>query len=156
VELLVMLVVIGLRVEVTIDNLDHPLGVLELHLLLVIALKGNVLLAFPLAGRRSITVGVLLLLLVELLDVVAPRVMHQASWPTLITAEGLACSLVAAWTAALTSHYCDSDGSGSACQQLVVVELRLLPILVLSNALSSNICFGLASLPYLRGRLGVP
>jgi hypothetical protein len=67
VELLAALIVTGLKVRVVIDDLDRPLGILELHLLLVIALTGNVLLAFPLAGRCAITAGLLLLLLMELL-----------------------------------------------------------------------------------------
>jgi hypothetical protein len=49
VELLAALVVTGFGVVVPVDDLDHPLGVLELHLLLIVALTGNVLLAFPLA-----------------------------------------------------------------------------------------------------------
>jgi hypothetical protein len=66
VELLAMLVVTGLRVRVVVDDLDCPLGVLELHLLLVVALVGNMPLAFPLAERRAVMVGLLLILLVEL------------------------------------------------------------------------------------------
>jgi hypothetical protein len=66
-ELLVVLVVAGLGVGVTIDDLDHPLSILELHLLLIGALTGNVLLAFLLAGRCVVTMGLLLLLLAELL-----------------------------------------------------------------------------------------
>jgi hypothetical protein len=67
VELLAALVVVGIGVRVAIDDLDHPFGILELHLLLVIALMSNVLLAFPLVGRRAITVWLLFLQLVELL-----------------------------------------------------------------------------------------
>jgi hypothetical protein len=44
---------------VSVDDLDHHLDVLELHLLIV-ALMGNVLLAFPLAGRRAVVMGMLL------------------------------------------------------------------------------------------------
>jgi hypothetical protein len=156
VELLAPLLVAGLRVRVVVDDLDHPLGILELHLLLVIALTGNVLLAFPLVGRHAIMTGLLLLLLAELLcklpdllallSVVGPRVVHRAQWPTLIAAGGLAQWLVAAWASAPTSRFYDSSGSGSAYQQLVVVGL-LLPILVLTTTLSSGIYFGLADLP---------
>jgi hypothetical protein len=35
VELLAVLVVTGLRVRVVVDDLDRPLGILELHLFLV-------------------------------------------------------------------------------------------------------------------------
>jgi hypothetical protein len=100
VELLVALVVIGLRVRVAIDDLDRPLGILELHLLQAVELTKNVLLAFPLARRRVITVGLLLLLLVELLHnlfdllallgAMAPKVVHWAPWPTLLAIGGLA------------------------------------------------------------------
>jgi hypothetical protein len=101
VGLLAVLVVTGLRVGMAVDDLGRPLGIPELHLLLVIALTGDVLLAFPLAGRRSITVGLLLLLLAEwlheLLGVVVPGVVHRARRTTLITTRGLAWSLLAAW-----------------------------------------------------------
>jgi hypothetical protein len=53
-ELLAALVVTGLGFRVAVDDLDHPLGVLELLLLLLIALMGNLLLAFPLAGRHAV------------------------------------------------------------------------------------------------------
>jgi hypothetical protein len=165
VELLAPLLVAGLRVRVVVDDLDHPLGILELHLLLVIALTGNVLLAFPLVGRHAIMTGLLLLLLTELLcklvdllallGAVRPRVVHRAQWPTLISAGGLAQWLVTAWASAPTSRFYDSSGSGSAYQQLVVVGL-LLPILVLTTTLSSGIYFGLADLPCNQSRLGVP
>jgi hypothetical protein len=99
VELLVALVVIGLKVRVAIDDLHRPLGILELHLLAV-ELTKNVLLAFPLARRRVITVGLLLLLLAELLHnlfdlpallgAMAPKVVHWAPWPTLLAIRGLA------------------------------------------------------------------
>jgi hypothetical protein len=65
VELLAMLIVV-------IDDLDHPLGILELHLLLVVALTGNVLLAFLLVGRWAVMARLLLIeLLHELLDLPA-------------------------------------------------------------------------------------
>jgi hypothetical protein len=122
VELLTVLVVTGLRVGVAIDSLDRPLGILKLHLLLVIALTSNMLLAFPLMGSCAIAAGLLLVeLLRELLDLsallvtVAPGVVHWAPWPTLVTTEGLAWLLVTAWAVAPTSRCCDSSGSGSAC-----------------------------------------
>jgi hypothetical protein len=99
VELLVVLVVTGLGVEVAIDDLDRPLCILELHLLLLLALVGNLLLTFPLAGRRAIVARLLLLLLTELLrelldllallGTVAPRVVHRAPWTALVATKGL-------------------------------------------------------------------
>jgi hypothetical protein len=158
VELFAVLIIAELRVKVVVDDLDRPLGVLKLHLLLVVALTGNMLLAFPLAGRCAIMVGLLLLLLAELLrelldlptllGAVGPGVVHRALRPALIATKRLAWLLV--------GHYCDSGGSGSTYQRLVVVGLFLLPILILATALSNGICFGLAGLPYPRSRLGVP
>jgi hypothetical protein len=104
---------------VVINDLDHPLGVLELHLLLV----GNVLLAFMLAGRHAVAVRQLLLLLTELLrelldplallSTVAPGVVQRAPWPAIITTGGLARSLVTAWATTFTDLYGKSGGSES-------------------------------------------
>jgi hypothetical protein len=109
VELLAVLVVTGLAVRVALDDLNCHLGIPELHLHLIIALSGNVLFAFLLAGRRAVTVELLLLLLTELLrelldlsallGAVAPRVVHRALQPTLVAIGGLAWSLVTAWAA---------------------------------------------------------
>jgi hypothetical protein len=63
-ELLAVLIFTGSEVRVAVDHLDRPLGILELHFLLLLTLVGNLLLAFPLAGMRAITAW---LLLVELL-----------------------------------------------------------------------------------------
>jgi hypothetical protein len=52
---------------VAVDDLDHPLGILELHVLLLVTLTGNLLLAFPLARRCAAAAWLLLLLLMELL-----------------------------------------------------------------------------------------
>jgi hypothetical protein len=57
-QLLVVLLVAGLGVAV--DDLDRPLGIPELHLLLIY-LVGNLLLAFPLAGRHATMVRLLLI-----------------------------------------------------------------------------------------------
>jgi hypothetical protein len=99
VELLVPLVITGHGVGVAVDDLDRPLGVLELHRLLTIAVTSNMLHAFLLSGRHVIVMGLLLLLLAELLcklldlrtllGTVAPRVVHRASRPTLVAARGL-------------------------------------------------------------------
>jgi hypothetical protein len=108
-ELLVAFIVTGLRVRAAVNDPDSSLGILELHLLIV-ALMGNLLLAFPLAEKRDIVARLLLMLLTklfhELLDlsallgVVAPRVVHQAPWPILVAARGLAQSLITAWVVA--------------------------------------------------------
>jgi hypothetical protein len=123
VELLVVLIVVGLRVRVAIDDLDHPFGILELHLLLLITLVGNKLLAFPLKGRCAIMIRLLLLLLTELLrellnvpvllGVVAPGVVHRAPWTALIMAEGLPRPLVTTWAMAPTSRYSSSSNGCS-------------------------------------------
>jgi hypothetical protein len=107
VELLAVLICVGFRVIVVVDDLDHPLGILELHLLLLVALAGNLLLAFPLAGRHAVTAWLLLLLLTELLHdlldllallgAVAREVVHRKPWSALITVRGLARSLIAMW-----------------------------------------------------------
>jgi hypothetical protein len=149
--LLAALIVTGLGVGVPVDILDRPLGVLELHLLLIIALLGNVLLAFPLVRRYAVTAGLLLLLLTELLH----KLLDLPALLRAVTARGLARALVTMWAMTPTSHYCDSGGSRSTCQRLVVVEL-LLPILVLVTALSNDMCLGLVGLPYLWSRLGMP
>jgi hypothetical protein len=102
---------------------------------------GNVLLAFPLVRRRAIAAGLLLLLLAELLHklldlsallgVVAPGVVHRAPQPALITARGLVRSLVTAWAVTPTNRCGNSGGSGSPCQQLVIVGLFFFLILLL-------------------------
>jgi hypothetical protein len=120
-----MLIVTRLGVRVAIDNLDCPLGVLELHLLLVLALAGNVLLAYPLAGRHAIMAGLLLLLLTELLhelldlpallSAVVPGVMHWTLWPALITIGRLARSLVATWEHLPVTYCCWTSSSFYSC-----------------------------------------
>jgi hypothetical protein len=160
VDLLVVLVVTGFGVRVAIDDLNFPLGILELHLILLVTLVGNLLLAFPLVGRCAVTAWLLLLLLAELLhelldlpahlNVVAPRVVHPAVWPALIAVAGLPWSLVTAWVVAPISRCINNSGSRSSYQRLVVVVgLLLLPILVLATALSSGIFFKLVGLPRL-------
>jgi hypothetical protein len=73
-------------------------------LLLLVALMGHLLLAFPLAGWRAIVAQQLLLqltkMLHELLDLTAlfgamvPGVVHQEPWTTLIATRGLSWLLV--------------------------------------------------------------
>jgi hypothetical protein len=87
VELLATLVITGHRGVVAVDDLDHPLGILELHLLIAV-LMSKLLVPFPLAERRAIVAWLLLLLLTELfhelldllalLNAVVPRVVHRA------------------------------------------------------------------------------
>jgi hypothetical protein len=57
-----------------------------------------------------------------------------------------------------TSCYSSSSGSGSSGQRLVVVVAAglLLHISISAAALSSGICFRLAGVPFLWGRLGMP
>jgi hypothetical protein len=169
-EVLAVLVVTGFKVGVgvVIDDLDRPLGILELHLLLLVP-GGNLLLAFPLMGRHAITAWLLLLLLVELLcelldlpsllGAMAPRVVHRTPRITLVSAGGLPQLLVTSWAMAPTSHYSSSGGSGSPCQRHIVIvaaSLLLLPIFVFVAALSSGICFRHAGLPYLQSKLEMP
>jgi hypothetical protein len=162
VELLVALVGAGVRVRVAVDSLERPLGIMELHILLLVALRGDLLLALSLLERRAITVRLLLLLLAELLHelldlltvlhAVAPRVVYQAPRTIVVIAEGLPRPLVTTWAMAPTSHFSSYSGSGSTSQQLVVATILLLLLFVFVAALSSGICIGLASLPYLWGR----
>jgi hypothetical protein len=90
-----------------------------------------------------------LLDLSTLLGTIAPGVVPQTPWTTLVTVEGLPWPLVATWATAPTSRCSSGGGSGSTCQRLVVATGLLLPIPVFVAALSSGICFGLADLPYL-------
>jgi hypothetical protein len=87
VQLLVVLIITGFEVGVraAIDDLDHPLGVLELHLLLIVTLMDNLLLACPLVRRHAVAARLLLMeVLCELLDlptllgIVALGVVHRA------------------------------------------------------------------------------
>jgi hypothetical protein len=149
VELLVVFVGAGVKVRVAVDNLERPLGVLELQLLLLVAVGGNLLLAFPLLGRRAIASWLLLLLLAELLrkllDIlallctVAPGVVYRAPWTALIAAE-------ATWATTPTYRSSNNSSSGSSGQRLVVAAGLLLPP-VFATALSSGLCIGLAGLP---------
>jgi hypothetical protein len=113
VELLAALIVAGFRVRVAVDDLDRPLGILELHLLLI-TLVGHLLIAFSLAGRHAVVAQLLLLLLAELLHelldlsallgTVAPGVVHRTLQMTLVTVGGLSQLLVTAWATAPTSR----------------------------------------------------
>jgi hypothetical protein len=121
VELLAALVIASVGVKVGIDSLECPLSVLELHLLLI-TLRGNLLLAFLLAGRCAVAAWLLLLLLTELhcelldlltlLRAVALGVVYQAPRTALVTARGLLRPLVTTWATTPTSRNSGSVGSG--------------------------------------------
>jgi hypothetical protein len=61
VEHLVMLIAIGVRVGVAVDNLQRPHGVLVLHLLFLFSLWVNLLFALPLGGECTVLAWRLLL-----------------------------------------------------------------------------------------------
>jgi hypothetical protein len=131
---------------VVIDNLNHHLGILGLYLFLLIALGGNLLLAFPLVGSHAVVAWFLLLLLTELLrklldlsallGAMAPGVVHRAPWTALINTGGLSWPLI---IRAMTPISHCSSSSGCFSQLLVVaVGLLLLPISIFVAALSSD------------------
>jgi hypothetical protein len=163
VELLAVLIITGVRVEVAIDGPKCPLGILELHLLLLVALKGNLLPAFPLPVRHAIVAWLLLLLLAELLRelldlpallrVVAPGVVYRALQTTLITTGVLPRPLVAMWAMSPTSRSSSYDSRSSSQRLVVVANDLLLSVSIFAAPLSSDIYFGQAGLPYLWGRL---
>jgi hypothetical protein len=155
-----MLIIAGVGVGVAVDGLELHLGVLELHLLLLVTL-----------GRHAVAAWLLLLLLTELLQklfdipailcAIAPRVVHQKPQTTLITAGGLPQLHVASWAMTPTNRCSSRSGNGSSVLWLVVVVvtaglLLLLAIFVSDAALSCAIFIGLAGLPYLWDRLGMP
>jgi hypothetical protein len=87
VECLAMLFGVRVRVRVVLYSLQCPLGVLELHLLILVLLRIDLLFALPLAGRRDILAQLSMLLMElfhELLDFpalsddVVRGVMHRA------------------------------------------------------------------------------
>jgi hypothetical protein len=99
VECLATLVGARVRLGVAVDGFQCPLGVLELHLLLLFGLRVDLLFALLLMGRRAFLARLLLHLLTELLyelldfptllDAVAPRVVHRASCTAIIAAGRL-------------------------------------------------------------------
>jgi hypothetical protein len=66
VELLAVLVGAGVIVGVAVDSRERPLDVLERHLLILAALRGDLLLVLPLPGRCAIMARLQLLLLMKL------------------------------------------------------------------------------------------
>jgi hypothetical protein len=153
-----MLIVI--RLEVAIDGIRVPLGLLELHLLILLLLGVHLLFALSLAGRCAL-LAQLLLLLVELLHelpdfpalshAVVCGVMHRAMRATVIAAGCLTGVFVTMWTSAPGRRYNISCDGGSSSQRLVIAaDLLLVVVLVFSTAtLDYSACIRLATLPWL-------
>jgi hypothetical protein len=107
-----MLIGAGVGVRVAEDGLQHPLGVLELHLLVL--LRIHLLFAIPLAGRCALLAR-LLLLLTELFhelldfpslsDTVTHGVMHQAPHAAVIATRHLTGALVISRFMVPTCHH---------------------------------------------------
>jgi hypothetical protein len=103
-------------------------------------------------------------LLCELIDfptlsrAVALGVVHQATRATVITVRRLMGAFVTSWTSAPDRCCSSSCGGGSSSQWLVIaVSLFLLVVLILAAAtLDCSARIGLATLPRLWGRWGVP
>jgi hypothetical protein len=164
-ERLATLVVTGLGVGVVVDELQVPLGLLELHLLILFHLEIHLLFALPLAGRRTILAQLLLLLvelLCELLDfpalfhVVARGVMHRTTRATVVVARCLTGAFVTLWTST-PDRRSSCCGGGSSSQRLVIaIGLLLLVVLIFAPAtLGCSAFIRLATLPHLWGRWGV-
>jgi hypothetical protein len=62
-ERLATLIGAGFGVGVAVDGLQRPLGILELHLLILVLLKIHLFFALPLTGRCAILARLLLLLM---------------------------------------------------------------------------------------------
>jgi hypothetical protein len=155
---------IGARVEVDVDSLDRPFGILELQLLILVTLGSNLLLAFLLPGRRATVARQQPLLLMELphkllhllalLRTLAFGVVYRAPQTALVTVGGIPRPLVTMWATTPTSRCNSSGSSGSPSQWLVAVGLLVVVVVVIFvAALSNDICIGLAGLPCLWGRL---
>jgi hypothetical protein len=121
-ERIALLVVAGLKVEVAIDGLQCPSGILELHLYVFLLLRVHFLFALPLAGRGAVLVLLLHLvteLFHELLDLsvfrrgVACGVVHRALHATVITIRQLTGVFVASWPPTAPTRHYSSDGGRS-------------------------------------------
>jgi hypothetical protein len=105
-EHLVVLIVTGLRVEVAIDGLQCPPGILELHLYFFLLLWVHFLFALSLAGRH-VVLALLLHLFMELFcellklsalrRAMALRVMHQALHAAVITIGQQTGAFLTSW-----------------------------------------------------------
>jgi hypothetical protein len=115
---------------VVIDALENPLGILQLHLILLVALGGNLLLVLPLSGRCAIVARLLLLLIAELLHklldlpvllhVVVPGVMYWAPRTALITVGGLSQSLITTWAMAPLATAASATAVGAPASGLLL------------------------------------
>jgi hypothetical protein len=150
----VTLIVTILGVKVAIPGLQHPLGVLELHVLMFLLLGVHLLFALPLEGRRVLLAWLLLLFmkqfhklldLLALTHVVVHGVVHRGSGATVIAVGRLMRVLVASWASAPTRRRTYSYGS---TRQQWVVATGLLLVLVVAIALSNGLHIGLAILSY--------
>jgi hypothetical protein len=119
VEYLATLVRARVAIGVAIDGLQCPLGVLELHLLVLILLRIHLLFSLPLMGRRAFLALLLLHLHMELLrellylkallSTVVPGIAIRASHDTVIIVRCLMGLLVTSWTMAPTCR-CNCSG----------------------------------------------
>jgi hypothetical protein len=158
VEYLVALV--DTRVGVAGDGLQHPLGILELHLLLLLNLWADLLFALLLTGMHAFMTQLLLHLFTiflcelldfpALLDVVVPGVVHRAPCATVVVVLRLMGVLVIVRVMAPTSCY-SSSSSGCPGQQLVIIVVASLLLLLLAAVLISSTRIGLACLLCLWG-----
>jgi hypothetical protein len=154
-----MLVGARVGVRVAVDSLQHPLGVLVLHLLFLVFLRVHLLFALPLVGRRVIMARLLRLLLTDLLHelfdflaclgAMALGVMHRASHTAVVVVERMTGVLVT--TCVMAPTYCFSHSSGCTGQRLnfatdLLSNLLLLILLLLATTLSSGIQIGLVDL----------
>jgi hypothetical protein len=163
VEHLAALIGAGVRVEVAEDGLEQPVGILESHILILAALRGDLLFALLVPGRCAVTAWLQLLLLTELfrelldlltlLSVVALGVVHRAPRTTFVVAGRLTWALVVMRATSPTSRCCCSSGTFGQWLVFAASLLLLLLLLLLTAALCSGICVRLVSLPYLWGRL---
>jgi hypothetical protein len=173
VEFLATLIGAGVKVKVAAEGLQHPLGVLELHLLILVLLKIHLLFSFPLAGRRVVLAQLLLPLtelLRELLDisalsgVVVRGVMHRAPCASIVTIERFMGVLVILQAMAPTSRCWSSCSSMGTSQRLVVATdplifllvVAVVVIIVFATALSSSTRIGLSCFLRLWGRWRMP
>jgi hypothetical protein len=107
-----MLIGAGVGVRVAEDGLQHPLGILELHLLIL--LRIHLLFVIPLAGRCALLAQLLLLLaelfhelldFPSLFDTVTRGVMHRALHAIVIATRHLTGALAISRSMVPTSRH---------------------------------------------------
>jgi hypothetical protein len=162
VERLAALIVAELRVRVAIDDLQCPLGILELHLCGFLLLGVHLLLALQLAGRRAILALLLhpfMELFCELLDLLALQrgmargVVHRALRAAVVTIGQLTGAFVTSRPATAPTRRCRC-GSGHSSQQMGATSLLLLIAIVATLGLGPDVG---PALPLCRlGGWGVP